>query len=389
MEILSAHIMFLVIGLFIGLGAGLFLFQCENHLVKYLLYGNGAFGAYLCFDHIYKSFSFSNHKATCFSIFLASIFLGIFLLVVYFNRHFRRTDIGVKIRAGDVLLGKSSFIKSYYESKKRQIDNTLNIEELQKKEQEIQEKELDISRREKEIFEIKKTADDSIKKGVYFLLPINNPIPVSSSFANLLPQHVGNYISFAKVIHQGTIDFIDRYKTKKNDCEFSDYDFLIGYLLQICKYTASYLFNSNNDDVRVHFRFLQGSHYVKLVSSYGSGPYKAALTPIKSYKGMISAAGTHKRSLIKSLNTKHHTKAEHDHIWEDYMTLVFDEFYKNNKPFISMGVSVKCGMSYNDLFYFLNYCKFEQLIQNELKHYNNHICISEILCTEEKKYANN
>ncbi len=370
--------MFLVLGLFLGLCSGILLFQLEKILIKCLFISTNGVGVYLAFDSVFLGMSLPVHfKVSSFAVFIVSIVIGVACIFGLIGRQIRQLDKSIPICTIDILLGKNKFIEDYYNTRKNRIDKELNFKELESKEKLLQDKEGEVSRREKLLIGLQQTADEATKRGIFFPLPLNSQIPVSNHFISLLPKYVADYVNFAKVISEGTVAFIDGYKDRGH----SDQDFIQGYFYQICSYTAIQLFGSTSD-VRVHFRALKSSHYEKLVSSIGSTPYTGSLTPICSQKGMIHAAGTHKRSLIKSLNPSCHEKAEHDHIWEDYMTLVFDRFYKDGRPFLSMGISVKCGSSYNDLFYFLNYCKFEQLIQDELTKVNEVVGIDRVLYSD-------
>jgi hypothetical protein len=101
-----------------------------------------------------------------------------------------------------------------------------------------------------------------------------------------------------------------------------------------------------------------------LVASSSESEIHESLTPIESNKGMIYTAGKTKRSLIKSLNYDHHFPAIHDHIWGDYITIIFDSFYDQDKPYISLGISVKNKSKHGNNLYYLNYCKIENIIQD-------------------------
>jgi len=367
---------FFVLGIFIGTGTGFLIFQFDKSWKKITTFGIDG-GIVASFFAVYNIFNFPpESRIASFSIFLIMLLSSTIAIVMVLASNLKKNSAPVlRFSLTDILIGSNKSLEQYYDLKKKMIETELNLPILEQKKKEIDYKESEIIKKEKQLLEDKRKADVTIKKAIHIHLPVNSLLPIDARFIDNIPKYVNDYIFFSKII-SATVQQYEELRRKEKT--YSQLDLLYGYFFQLCTSIACHLFNSNND-VRVHVRYLKANNYEKLVSSIGSVEYSKTLTPICSTSGMIYTAGKQKRSLIKSLNPTCHDKADNDHVWEDYMTLVFDNFYDRDIPFLSMGISVKSQSNYRELFAFLNYCKFEQLVQDEINKFDNIINIKETL----------
>lgn len=74
-----------------------------------------------------------------------------------------------------------------------------------------------------------------------------------------------------------------------------------------------------------------------------------------------------KRALIKSINIEYDYQSNNYKVWKDYMTYTFYNLEIDNKPFLSFGISVKNEVRYKKLFYFINYIRFEDYLQDSIE----------------------
>jgi len=65
--------------------------------------------------------------------------------------------------------------------------------------------------------------------------------------------------------------------------------------------------------------------------------------------------------------------------WQDYMTYTFYNICYENVPCLSFGISVQNTENYRDIFYFLNYAKFEMYLNGCVERFNENISIISIL----------
>lgn len=261
------------------------------------------------------------------------------------------------IRVLDIIVGHTGFISEYYEIRKKQIDSKLNFEEIIKKNEELEGKEKILNGREIRLKEIQERIDNQSKDLLCLDIPINNHIPITKEFIQLLPEYIDGLAKFSNDIINHTNQFCSEYP------EGLDLDESIkrlkSYFLALCTFVITDLFNDvSNSRIRAHVRTLKSNDlYVSLVATYGNGIYNRELTPIPKKRGMIPKAFEIKRSLIKSINPDYDFETNNCTVWEDYMTLTFYNFCIEKDPFLSMGISVKSREKYKNLMYFLNFIK--------------------------------
>ncbi|HDI3149905.1 TPA: hypothetical protein PMB01_003793 [Vibrio cholerae] len=154
-------------------------------------------------------------------------------------------------------------------------------------------------------------------------------------------------------------------KEKKD--QRSDTQILKTYLSGVSYYIGQYLFDWR--DVRVHFRTInkQQNTYDKFVAVYRNGlDYDESITCIPADKGLIALATKSKRSVVFSANRESAFDTGSNHIWKDYITMVFEKLHIDGRPVLSLGVSVKHHVDHKEMLYFLSYIQIEQVIQENL-----------------------
>ena len=368
------YLAYTVLGVFFGLIISLLFFQVDETWKKVVSLGagNGSFLGiffWLC-STLNVAASSKTSLLTCYFLaIMCSFFCGCIFL---FSR-LKLQETNFKLRPLDILLGYKDTMKIYYQNRQREIDELLNYEDLKRENERLRKQESIIIQRDKQLREFKDVVDKSCKGSICIELPDNNYIPVENEFLSIIPSYLQDLVAFSSSLTLLTNDFIKKFP-KDHEKQL---DWFKAYLLAIGTYTTQYLFDTQN--VRVHFRYLdQNGNYSKLITWYQKNSTRR-MTPMPSDKGMIYEAGNLRRSLIKSLNLAYHISGKNDDTWEDYLTLVFEEFYENGKPILSMGISVKNHNRYRNQLYFLNYCKFEKIIQQNLLKVNEKINIIELI----------
>lgn len=86
--------------------------------------------------------------------------------------------------------------------------------------------------------------------------------------------------------------------------------------------------------------------------------------------------------IIKSYNIEYDYEANNRTIWTEYITFTFYNIKKEELPCLSFGISVKNNAKYRYLFCFLNYCKFEAVLQEVVEQFNEKFDISKVLYGE-------
>ncbi|WP_418791509.1 hypothetical protein [Phosphitispora sp. TUW77] len=355
------YILFMMLGAVFGLVFCILLFQMDSQW-KWIFSIGGGGGFIASFHSIMNTLKITQNRLPLFVCYVFSMIVCGIAIFLFLCWRLNKQDFQYKLRPMDIILGRKNTLEEYYASRRNEIDKQLNIYELEAKRLELEAKEKAILDKERFIEEQMERAKEVAATGTYIELPYNKTVSIDNSFLNVLPEFTFNLANYVKELNKLTEQFLDKYPGRREE----DFAYLKGYLLAICNYTSLYLFDSNTN-VRTHFRYLdEDNNYVKLVASVGSSPVNQPLTPICSSKGMIHEAGRMKRSVIKSLNADFHITACNDHIWEDYITVVFDNFYVNTQPVITMGISVKNKEHYRRNLYFLNHCKIEMIIQENL-----------------------
>ena len=212
---------------------------------------------------------------------------------------------------------------------------------------------------------IKDDVEEILEKKHKIEIPKDFKFPIKSDFFQLLPRYIKSISEFEHQLSSFTDSFIIDFKTKKN--KFPESQILKTYLSGVSYYVGQYLFDWR--DVRVHFRTLnrKTNKYDKFVAVHRSGEdYSESITEIPADSGLIFLATESKRSVVFSANRKLAFNTGSNHIWQDYITMVFEKLHIEGKPVLSLGVSVKHHVDHKEMLYFLSYIQIEQVLQESL-----------------------
>lgn len=271
------------------------------------------------------------------------------------------------IRVLDIVMGQKDYMKVYYETRKKEIDAKLNFEEIMRKNEELEKKEKKLIYFEEDLNERKKNLDNQLENGIYLSLPERQKVPVTHTFLTEFPDYTEIYANYILHIRLHTQDFCSRLENCRDKNQQKDV--LDGYFYGICTYTISDIFSGNGSNkIRVHFRRLdKKEEYVKLVATTGIQVSAKDLTPIPLLKAnMITQSFKNKASMIKSLNSKYHFETKNEFVWNEYLTYTFNDLSYRGYPFLAFGISVKNKEKFETLFYFLNFCKIETILQESI-----------------------
>lgn len=261
------------------------------------------------------------------------------------------------IRILDIVLGYDGFLKDYYESRKRDIDKDLDLEELEKRKVELEGK-------EKYLLELQRRIQEQKGDSLRLELPEHSEVPLTNSFIRKIPLYVNHVCQFRSNVDKLTTDFCEKFtEVKQYNAEC-----LKGYFVGIGMYVANDLFGTSNADVRTHFRILQNENYVQYTVVLGNKISDDKLTDIPKGKSMIDKSFELRKSLVASLNpeSNYDTKTK----WEDFMTITYYNLDKDGEPFLSMGISIKYAEQFREMLYFLNYYQIEECLHVYVKRIN-------------------
>ena len=260
----------------------------------------------------------------------------------------------------------------------------MNLKEIKQKNKELKIKEKSIKKYEDEVCRNKQKLKMQIEQGLYLKLPEDKKIPITNEFIAEVPEYVESFAAFINDIRNHTEEFIKELKATKDDTREQKVK-LEAYFLGVCTYTITHLFQWNGSNrVRVHFRTLTDEEeYIKLVATTGIEASNKDLTPIPISKAnMITRSYEIRSSLIKSLNMEYHYETANENTWEEYLTYTFDNLIYKQHPFLSFGISVKNKRHFTNLFYFLNFCKIEYVLQENLDKIANQCDIINVLTSK-------
>lgn len=324
--------------------------------------------------------SYDNYK-WLFGYFVISFFISFILIFIITGIFLAKEDKKYKIRVIDIILGYNKLFEDYYNNRQKEIDDKLDFDKLNKQKDDLEKREQDLEQKENIIKEQEEVLLKNEGKNICIMLPEKNIIPIDNSFLKQVPYYVEDLskciIDLERLTEQ-FINSINNYENKNN--------FFIAYLLGLSKYILNDLFNSR---ARLHIRYLDGDSYEKLIACNGINSISDNLTSIKYGEGMIYKSIKLRRSLIKSINHTHHKRAKNDDIWQEYISFAFYELKIDGKPALTIGISFRNRDEYINKLYFLNFCKFETIIQNQLMKFNEKCEIIEIIKNIHKKEEEN
>lgn len=102
------------------------------------------------------------------------------------------------------------------------------------------------------------------------------------------------------------------------------------------------------------------------------------------YKEPYERSDICKRALIKSINPKYDFSSNNNIVWKDYMTFSFYGIRYKNHPILSFGISVKNEERFKQQFYFLNYVKIEECLEDNLEKINEAFDLQKIFYNKEE-----
>ena len=123
---------------------------------------------------------------------------------------------------------------------------------------------------------------------------------------------------------------------------------------------------------------------IELVAISGKSIITRGMTPIPYNNSLIEKSYECKCALIKSMNSEYDYQANNYTVWEDYMTYSFYDITENNMPVLTFGISVKNRAIHKNKFYFLNYFKIEQYLEDAIVSINEKCKIKDILYGKEE-----
>lgn len=310
--------------------------------------------------------------ASCLLSFL--IVCGILLCVVAYIM--KENDGRKIIRLRDILLGQFPFIKHYYETRAKEIDGRLSIQELEKREKEISKKEEQLESRQKYLDDELERIESLSNKKLKIHLPENKNITINKEYIDLIPSYIADMHYCMHEIELSTESILS------TPIDQIDNLTLTSYFMSVATYISSHLFGGTSADARIHFRIYSSEKngYIKLVAVIGNKLFTNSLTIIPyNDDSMIKKSYECKRALIKSINEEHNYQSANHKIWQDYMTYTFNGLLYDNKPYLTFGISVKNTERYKKALYLINYFRIENFLQDNIERINDKIDIASIL----------
>ena len=150
------------------------------------------------------------------------------------------------LRIRDIILGKKDYIDKYYEMRKRQIDNKLNIPALEEREKNVAKRE-DICRvEERRIQEENDKLNRQSKKSIRIILPVGKPVIIEQRFIDEMPSYLDSYSTCIEIFKSEA----DKVAGKG----FSDKDEMMESLYALANAVLENIFGYSTE-IRVHFRY--------------------------------------------------------------------------------------------------------------------------------------
>lgn len=311
--------------------------------------------------------------------FIGSMVISIILSLSVMCCLIKDKDDADILRIRDILLGQKSYIEKYYQSRQQEIDDKLNIEKLKKRESEIVENERKINA-EKKFLESEETRIINLGSSkLYLELPVNRRITMTKEFMNIMPSYTKDIYDCVNDITNQTLLFIKNFESTNNNVTLFD---LKVYLSSISTYILNRIFGSG-EGVRVHFRYYspddKGYKMLVAITNKSSRISSMTIIPYDS-DNMIKQSYKTKRALIKSINAQHDYQSKNYVTWQDYFTYSFYNLETpKGIPYLSFGISVKNAERYKKMFYFMNYCMFEECLKDNIEMINELVDLIKII----------
>lgn len=369
-------ICFLMIGAFVGAMFTLFLINFDGKWKVFLesVFGLGGTGVSIASLCSFFDIKCQTQMFTATIGFIAGFFLAVVVLLIIMCKLIKDKDDSDIIRIRDILLGQKSYIEKYYEKRKSEIDTKLP--DLVEREKQIQQQEQVIEEEKKYIEQELKKIEEVGDKKLKLILPEKKAIIINNEFIDLMPSYISDLSKCISDLKESTEIFVS-----KKDITLSD---LKSYFISMSLYIAQDFFGGVSNEIRVHFRMYneKTEHYEKYVAIKGSQIVTKGMTPIPYKDSMIEKSYECKRALIKSINSTYDFSSNNNTVWKDYMTYTFYNLKRKGIPYLTFGISVKNAVRFKNLFYFLNYFRIEEYLEEYIEMVNDHYNIEKMIYGE-------
>lgn len=280
------------------------------------------------------------------------------------------------LRIRDILLGQKSYIEKYYKQRMDEIDQKLGIPKLTERENKVAQRENSIAEKERFIEDQLQDINALGKSKLRINIPFENKIVLTKDLLDSMPEYIYGLAKFIGDLKE---------ETDLQNGNINTLNEFIAYLYSILTYVMKDVFETNSENIRVHFRFYnqEENKYKKLVAISGKRIIAKDMTPIPYENSLIKKSYECKRALIKSANSDYDYQSNNYTVWQDYMTYSFYNISKNDMPLLTFGISVKNKTVYKNKFYFLNYFKIEQYLEDAIDSINESCLIENILYEKE------
>lgn len=280
------------------------------------------------------------------------------------------------LRIRDILLGQKSYIEKYYKQRMDEIDQKLGIPKLTERENKVAQRENSIAEKERFIEDQLQDINALGKSKLRINIPFENKIVLTKDLLDSMPEYIYGLAKFIGDLKE---------ETDLQNGNINTLNEFIAYLYSILTYVMKDVFETNSENIRVHFRIYnqEENKYKKLVAISGKRIIAKDMTPIPYENSLIKKSYECKRALIKSANSDYDYQSNNYTVWQDYMTYSFYNISKNDMPLLTFGISVKNKTVYKNKFYFLNYFKIEQYLEDAIDSINESCLIENILYEKE------
>ncbi|MBE5842699.1 MAG: hypothetical protein E7302_00810 [Butyrivibrio sp.] len=363
-----------------------FLISFNNRLIKLILtiIDLGA-GGLISIFHFAYNITDKNMRLWSTTIFYIS-YIVFLLLALYGICHLIK-DKNDKdlLRIRDILLGQQDYIIKYYEMRKAQIDEKLQIVLLEEREKKIKIREDALLEEKCYLERNKEVLHKQGKKRLKIVLPDRKEIFLNQSFIDTMPSFFDGFANCLSAIDQYTTKDISNTGERLNGEIKDNYkEVFEAFLMNIETNILSSLFG-NSSQVRVHFRYYnietKSFDMISAITGKRGKPFLINhMSPIPYEESLIKKSFECKRAIIRSINPSATVyNGANSTTWQDYMTYTFYNICYENVPCLSFGISVQNTENYRDIFYFLNYAKFEMYLNGCVERFNENISIISIL----------
>lgn len=374
---LSTMICFWLIGAFIGFMFTLFLINFDGKWKVFLesIFSIGGSGISIVSLCNFFKISEQSQKFYATIGFVIGFFVSVIVALYIMCKLIRDKDDTDIIRIRDILLGQKSYIEKYYEKRKAEID--VKLPNLESRENEIIRLEKIIEDEKKYIRQEKEKLEVLGRKKLKFILPEKKAIVLNDEFIDSMPSYISDLSKCIYDLKNHTKSFIEKEEISRSE--------LYSYFTALSLFISQDFFGGVSKDIRVHFRLYNESSklYEKIVAISGSQIVTKNMTPIPYEGSMIEKSYECKRALIKSINSTYDFSSNNNTVWKDYMTYTFYNLKRNDIPYLTFGISVKNETRFKNLFYFLNYFRIEEYLEEYIESVNERFKIEDILYNKE------